>query len=156
MTRIFQTPCNSPPDSPLVPEYCSSYQKHQQQQQQRDKDGGHMSWLLLADHLLLTLGSCHVGWAPADRRAELSRHDFHSHGCQGNGEGPQDPDASSDLGKGDDLGLDEAEAQLTGTQASFCCSWCRNRHCYSGHRRLDSWGPPGHQSSCRSHPQSAC
>lgn len=47
-----------------------------------------------------------------------------------------------------DLGLGEAQAQLTGTQASFCCSWCRNRHCCSGQRRSDSWGPPGHRNSC--------
>ena len=48
-----------------------------------------------------------------------------------------------------DLGVGEAQAQLTGTQASFCCSWCRNRHCCSGQRRSDSWEPPGHRSNCR-------
>lgn len=53
------------------------------------------------------------------------------------------------FGEGDDLGLSEAQAQLTGTQASFCCSWCRTRHCCSGQRRSDSWGPPGHPSSCK-------
>lgn len=55
------------------------------------------SRLLLADHLLLTSGSRHVGWASADKRAELSRHNLYSHGCQGNGEGPQDPDGLTQI-----------------------------------------------------------
>lgn len=36
MALIFQTPHNSPSDSPLVPEYPPATQKHQQQQQQRN------------------------------------------------------------------------------------------------------------------------
>lgn len=82
--------------------------------------------------------------------AELNRWD-NSRGWQGNQEGPQDPNGLVRLGGGgrEGLGLMEAQAQLTGTQASFCCSWCRIRHCCSGQHRSDSWGPPGHQSSCR-------